>query len=369
MSNSYQVRSETEIFTIIYYSIFVDLSSNKKRRLALFGGGQFAKRFLSVIRNKNLNIDLVAIIDDNAQPSQCIENIPVLASNSLTQEKFDAIFLCTDSIEEKLLTRVQNLYGKTFPVYRLSSLMEKNKITYKKAPVKIRKQPNLWQLAYDNWIAGNRCADFNDCIVLAAIWDSPAYYNEKNIEHSFIKDNFNFSSGKILDVGSKAFELPRTLVSRGFDVTCIDPNINHGSKDGIKLIRGDIRSTNWTDEKFNYIICMSTIEHIGDAGQNGIFSTNDDGDRCAIKEMIRMLKFGGQLFLTVPFGQVPIFPVKRTYTEKKILSMAKNLKVIQSVFYRPDGNGNAIKCSVDEANDNDWRRDGYYALGCYQFEK
>lgn len=74
---------------------------------------------------------------------------------------------------------------------------------------------------------------------------------------------------------------------------------------GITSCQGDIRKTSFDDGFFDLILCISTIEHIG--MDNSIYfnnkETDNNGDFTAIKEMGRILKKGGKMALTVPYGK------------------------------------------------------------------
>ena len=72
---------------------------------------------------------------------------------------------------------------------------------------------------------------------------------------------------------------------------------------------GDLRCTLLKDDSFDVVVCISTLEHIG--MDNTRFYTDDVAYReaepasylQAIREFRRVLKPGGRLLLTVPFGR------------------------------------------------------------------
>jgi hypothetical protein len=78
---------------------------------------------------------------------------------------------------------------------------------------------------------------------------------------------------------------------------------------GISYVYGDLRHTVFRDDYFDHIASLSTIEHIG--LDNTLFYTADRGKAenapeaflAAITELRRILKSGGSLFLSVPFGK------------------------------------------------------------------
>ena len=62
-----------------------------------------------------------------------------------------------------------------------------------------------------------------------------------------------------------------------------------------------IRKTDYPDNYFDAISCISTLEHIGVAGRYG---SDDDpeGDAKTMHEIKRILKPGGILLTSLPYG-------------------------------------------------------------------
>jgi SAM-dependent methyltransferase len=79
--------------------------------------------------------------------------------------------------------------------------------------------------------------------------------------------------------------------------------------DHVAYVLGDLRHAGFRDESFDEIVCISTLEHVG-LDSTRVYSRNarwresrPDDYREAVREFRRLLKRGGRLLLTVPYGR------------------------------------------------------------------
>lgn len=78
---------------------------------------------------------------------------------------------------------------------------------------------------------------------------------------------------------------------------------------GVSYVFGDLRDLDFRDERFDAVACISTIEHIGMdntmyAEDLAIAQRSDPGEFVlAVKELKRVLKKGGTLYISFPFGR------------------------------------------------------------------
>jgi len=128
---------------------------------------------------------------------------------------------------------------------------------------------------------------------------------ERILEYPFIHENIPFDLNgrcRVLDVGSGRSLLPFELASKGYQVWSIDFRKGYHryivDYDNFTSVQGDIRKTSFTDSFFDIIVAVSAIEHVGLVGRN----LCPEGDKAAIQEICRILKPGGKLLITVPFG-------------------------------------------------------------------
>lgn len=136
--------------------------------------------------------------------------------------------------------------------------------------------------------------------------------DERAVEYPWFFSRLNIENRLLLDAGSALnFEYllfnqwlqPRTLI-----IYTLSPE-HVVRQSNISYIYGDLRNTILKSECFDEIVCISTIEHIGMNNQF-LYSQNSrynefepDSYKTVVKEFNRLLKPGGKLFVTVPFGQ------------------------------------------------------------------
>jgi ubiquinone/menaquinone biosynthesis C-methylase UbiE len=108
----------------------------------------------------------------------------------------------------------------------------------------------------------------------------------------------------------------------------------------------DARMIGFRNEVFDQVICISTIEHVG-IGNNG----DENGDVKTVKEVLRVLKKGGNAIITVPYGKVnkPTHRVYNRHTLSRLIAVDKGSSVAKKEFYCYDS-GKWKRCSQSAAD-------------------
>ena len=181
----------------------------------------------------------------------------------------------------------------------------------------------------------------------------PLAPSDRYLEYPFVIRNLPKPPAKLLDVGSSGSYFVLLLSSLGYDTCGFDvrvyPILNKVKFENFSFVQGDIRKTAFPDAYFDIITAVSTIEHIGLSGRYGM-NEEIDGDKKALQEMKRILKLGGVIILTVPFGKAKVFrPFHRIYGSAQIRELVNSFKIEEEEYYLQDKDNNWSKCSKEEA--------------------
>jgi SAM-dependent methyltransferase len=140
------------------------------------------------------------------------------------------------------------------------------------------------------------------------------------------------------------------------DIRPIDTHLEN-----LSIIRGNILNLPYAKNSVSSISSLHVIEHIG-LGRYGD-EINPNGSELACKELCRVVKPGGLLYISVPIGKPRIcFNAHRVFDPKTIISFCKPLKLIK--FCVVDDKG-LFKRNVQPEK----YRDESYACGLYVFKK
>ena len=137
--------------------------------------------------------------------------------------------------------------------------------------------------------------------------------DERAVEYPWFFAALKDSEKIILDAGSTLnhydiLTLPQ-LQKRSLYLMTLAPEGEFKLKSKPMYVYGDLRHTNFADGYFDTIVSISTLEHIG--MDNTFLYTNDPAKREnsrfayleAVRELKRVLKPGGTLYATMPFGK------------------------------------------------------------------
>lgn len=161
-------------------------------------------------------------------------------------------------------------------------------------------------------------------------------FSERIIENPLIIQHLPAKKSKILDVGSRYSQVPLEMASLGHDVVALDIEDYIFKHKLLKFVKGDIRKTPFKANSFDVVTIISTLEHVG-MGETSYGDREErDGDVTAMEEIWRILKPGGIILVTVPFGKAKFLPFLRVYDKDRIKMISKGFKVTKEIYMLND---------------------------------
>lgn len=135
-----------------------------------------------------------------------------------------------------------------------------------------------------------------------------AGFNERVVEYPWALARL--SGSEVLDAGSTfnhAALLDR-FSDRNLTIATLAPERQSFLERGISYVYADLRALPFRDGGFDQVLCVSVLEHVGMdnrgyGADSGATSSPQDEGRRALIELVRVLRPGGRILLTVPYGK------------------------------------------------------------------
>ena len=163
------------------------------------------------------------------------------------------------------------------------------------------------------------------------------------IEYSFVIAKLvSLTKGRLLDVGcvARLNPVPATFASIGWEVYGIDMRQFKFTFPNFHFILGDVTKTDFPDNFFDAVSAVSTLEHIGLRGRYGITNYDPEGDAKALREIKRILRRGGRLLVTLPFGEGKRqATLNRVYNRDNLKELFSGWEIKDKIFYSQDSRG------------------------------
>lgn len=180
-------------------------------------------------------------------------------------------------------------------------------------------------------------------------------YDERIVEYPWIFSHLKSSSkGTILDAGStfnfqSIVEHP-LVKDKELTIYTYYPEAENFIHRRVSYVFGDLRKLPFKSDMYDQIVCQSTIEHID--MDNSIYGyklqpnaevTQKSYDYLmVIEELIRVLKSGGELLLTFPYGKFENHGFFQQFDEEMVSKITDKMESKgkyskEFIIYSPDG--------------------------------
>jgi SAM-dependent methyltransferase len=180
-------------------------------------------------------------------------------------------------------------------------------------------------------------------------------YDERVVEYPWALSRLSEKEGKLLDAGSVlnfSQIIDNSILSKkAITIFTLAPEKNSFWEKGISYCYGDLRQLSFKDNWFDEIISISTLEHVGMdnrmyTGKNTSVQVGLDAKKAA-RELIRVLKLGGKLLISVGFGKHQLIEWNGTIfaeqfdspTLKDLLKEFESCAAASTSFYKYTQNG------------------------------
>ena len=148
---------------------------------------------------------------------------------------------------------------------------------------------------------------------------------------------------RVLDVGSATSRYLREMPA-GCRIYAIDLRPTR-RQPGVAVLRGDLLRAPFNSGSFDVVTCISTIEHVGcDVYGQG---PDEFGDEVAMRHMRRLLRPGGRLLLSAPFGRRNVNAWLRIYDWRSFRRLISGFRPISLQYYRREGD-EYVPCRREE---------------------
>jgi ubiquinone/menaquinone biosynthesis C-methylase UbiE len=176
----------------------------------------------------------------------------------------------------------------------------------------------------------------------------PGQYGRKMSERvvEILVARLTYNKGmQVLDVGHANVidahlrmlrDLPAPLHITGIDITEPRPDVRAQYSSSVVA---NITASGFPENSFDLIWCISALEHFGmdNSVYTDTFTLDTQMDKQALKEMMRIVKRGGTIVITLPFGKFENHEWLKNFDYahlQELLSVAESAAVINNLFFK-----------------------------------
>jgi len=178
------------------------------------------------------------------------------------------------------------------------------------------------------------------------------FIDERIVEYPWLISRISQATGKLLDAGSVLnfdYIVDHDFIKiKEITIATLEPEYNCFWQHRISYQFCDLRDLPFTDNLFDEVVSISTIEHIG--MNNSIYSSNPnfiENNRWdflkAITELKRVVKLGSKVYISVPYGRYTDFGWYQQFNTEMIDILIETFspsKVVETYFCYENGGWN-----------------------------
>ena len=187
-------------------------------------------------------------------------------------------------------------------------------------------------------------------------------FDERCVEIPWLAVQLENRAVRILDAGSALNHdyILNYIISgeTAVHIMTLAPENNRCHDKNVSYLFGDLREIPTQDKYYDFIACVSTLEHIG---MNNVLFTDDvkfheqnhDDFKLVMKELRRVLVDGGVLCLTVPYGVYQVFGGFQQFDRKLLNSAIESFgftSAVDETFFRYTKEGWQVATPEECAN-------------------
>lgn len=141
----------------------------------------------------------------------------------------------------------------------------------------------------------------------------------ENVEYAWVERNLPDKPSSLLNIGSRSDKTVEAFTIKGHTIVGIDILPDDREIENYEFRIGDLLDMHF-DEKFDCIYAISSIEH---SGLDCYKQTNVDanGDFKIVEKMFDLLKPGGIMLITIPYGKFTRGKDWRVYNKNRLTKL------------------------------------------------
>ncbi len=198
--------------------------------------------------------------------------------------------------------------------------------------------------------------------------------NEHLVQIPFLFRNIR-APAKVLDIGCSSSPVALQLAMLIYNVTGIDYTQYGMRHQNLRFLKGDFNQYNFGKDRFDIVVAMNTIEHMGLEYYGNETLLDKQADIKAMTKAKELLEKGGQLIFSAKYGipdtiTISGKPFLRVYDDKALDVLLSAMHVDNIEYYMVADRKNIRQVPREEAaGSRYYSKSGTYSIVCVSATK